>query len=86
MADVNIQQTPSSGESRSGGSGAVWAVVVVILLLVIGWFIFNGGFSTRRTTNVNVNNGHSCHRDFAHGCRPILVAPDDARNAAIAAS
>src|SRR5215475_7784206 len=22
------------------------------------------------TTNVNVNNGHSCHRDFAHGCRP----------------
>ena len=55
MADVNIQQTPSSGESRSGGSGAVWAVVVVILLLVIGWFIFNGGFSTRRTTNVNVN-------------------------------
>ena len=55
MADVNIQQTPSSGESRSGGSGAVWTVVVVILLLVIGWFIFSGGLNSRSTTNLNVN-------------------------------
>src|SRR3954469_8477985 len=54
MADVNIQQTPSSGESR-GGSGAVWAVVVIILLLVIGWFIFGGGFHRSSTTNLNVN-------------------------------
>jgi len=54
MADVNIQQTPSSGESR-GGSGAVWAVVVVILLLVIGWFIFGGGLTRRSTTRVDVN-------------------------------
>jgi hypothetical protein len=53
MADVNIQQSP--GESRGGGSGAVWAVVVVILLLVIGWFIFGGGFTRRSTTNVNIN-------------------------------
>src|SRR3982751_6017012 len=56
MADVNIQQTPSSGESRSGGSGAVWAVVVIILLLVIAWFVFGGGFGRRSsTTNLNVN-------------------------------
>jgi hypothetical protein len=54
MADVNIQQTPSSGESR-GGSGAVWAVVVIILLLVIGWFVFGGGFHRSSTTNLNVN-------------------------------
>src|SRR5690242_20323502 len=54
MADVNIQQTPSSGESR-GGSGAVWAVVVIILLLVIGWFIFGGGLHRSSTTNLNVN-------------------------------
>ena len=54
MADVNIQQTPSSGESR-GGSGAVWAVVVIILLLVIGWFIFGGGLHRTSTTNLNVN-------------------------------
>src|SRR6185369_12101820 len=32
-------------------------------------------FERISTTYVNVNNGHSCHRDFAHGCRPILVAP-----------
>lgn len=55
MADVNIQQTPSSGESRGGGSGAVWAVVVIILLLVVAWFVFGGGFSRRSTTNLNVN-------------------------------
>lgn len=54
MADVNIQQTPSSGESR-GGSGAVWAVVVIILLLVIGWFIFGGGMHRTSTTKVDVN-------------------------------
>ena len=54
MADVNIQQTPSSGESR-GVSGAVWAVVVIILLLVIGWFIFGGGLHRTSTTNLNVN-------------------------------
>jgi hypothetical protein len=54
MADVNIQQTPSSGESR-GGSGAVWAVVVIILLLVIGWFIFGGGLHRSTTANINVN-------------------------------
>lgn len=52
MADVNIQQTPSSGESR-GGSGAVWAVVVVILLLVIGWFVFGGGLNRHTTVNIN---------------------------------
>src|SRR5215470_18543271 len=33
-------------------------------------------FERISTTNVNVNNGHSCHRDFAHGCRPKLVVPD----------
>jgi hypothetical protein len=54
MADVNIQQTPSSGESR-GGSGAVWAIVVVILLLVIGWFVFGGGLNRHTTANINVN-------------------------------
>src|SRR5215510_10232548 len=32
------------------------------------------------TTNVDVDNGHSCHRDFAHGCRPIPVAPGPARS------
>jgi hypothetical protein len=32
------------------------------------------------TTNVDVDNGHSCHRDFAHGCRPIPVAPVPARS------
>src|SRR6266571_2451776 len=38
-------------------------------------------FERISTTNVNVNNGHSCHRDFAHGCRPKLVAQyDDARS------
>ena len=57
MADVNIQQTPSpsSGETRSGGSGAVWAIVVVILLLVIGWFVFGGGLTRRSTSTINVN-------------------------------
>ena len=55
MADVNIQQTPSSGESRGGSSGAVWAVVVVILLLVIGWFVFGGGLTRRSRTDINVN-------------------------------
>ena len=55
MADFNIQQTPSSGESRGGGSGAVRAVVVIILLLVIAWFAFGGGLSRHSTTNLNVN-------------------------------
>ena len=54
MADVNIQQTPSSGESR-GGSGAVWAVVVIILLLVIAWFVFGGGLHKTSTTKIDVN-------------------------------
>ncbi|HEY7232680.1 MAG TPA: hypothetical protein VH539_00965 [Gemmatimonadaceae bacterium] len=55
MADVNIQQTPSTGETRSGGSGAVWAIVVVILLLVIGWFVFGGRLTRSTTSTINVN-------------------------------
>jgi len=55
MADVNIQQTPSGGETRSGGSGAVWAVVVVVLLLIIAWFVFGGGLTRRSTTRVDIN-------------------------------
>jgi len=55
MADVNIQQTPSSGESRGGGLGAVWAVVVLLPLLVIGWFVFGGGLTRHSRTDINVN-------------------------------
>ena len=39
MADVEIQQTPTSGS----GSGWIWAIVVLILLAIIGWFVFGGG-------------------------------------------
>jgi predicted metalloprotease len=66
MADVNIQQTPSSGESRGGGSGAVWAVVVVILLLVIAWFVFGGGL-TRRSTSTSMCQGRPEEADQGLG-------------------
>ena len=50
MADVQIQQTPSSG----GGSGLVWGIVVVILLAVIAWFVFGGGLTQNKTTKVEI--------------------------------
>ena len=41
MADVNIQQSPSTETGR--GSGAVWAVVAVVLIFLLAWFFFFRG-------------------------------------------
>jgi hypothetical protein len=54
MADVNIQQTPTSGGSGSGSSIA-WALVVLVLLGVIGWFVFGGGITKKSQTTIDVN-------------------------------
>jgi hypothetical protein len=51
MADVQIQQTPTTGS----GSGWVWAIVVLILLAVIGWFVFGGGLHRTSTTKIEIN-------------------------------
>jgi hypothetical protein len=53
MADVQIQSNPP--ETRSGGSGAVWAIVVIVLLLLIGWFVFRGGLNRSSRTDININ-------------------------------
>jgi MYXO-CTERM domain-containing protein len=55
MADVQIQQTPTSGSSGSGVSWA-WALVVLALLAGIGWFVFGGGVhrSTSNGTTVEI--------------------------------
>ena len=51
MADVQIQQTPTTGS----GSGWVWAIVVLVLLAVIGWFVFGGGLHRTSTTKIEIN-------------------------------
>ena len=55
MADVNIQQTPSSPSGR--GSGAIWAIVVIVLLFLLAWFFFfrGGDAGTGSDVNVDVN-------------------------------
>ena len=50
MADVQIQQTPSSG----GGASWLWAIIVLVLLAVIAWFVFGGGLNKTSTTNIKV--------------------------------
>jgi hypothetical protein len=52
MADVQIQQTPSS--NSGGGAGWAWAIVVIILLGVIAWFVFGGGLHKTTTSNTKV--------------------------------
>jgi hypothetical protein len=54
MADVQIQQTPTSSGS---GNGLVWGIVVLVLLAIIGWFVFGGGLgrSTTSTTKIDIN-------------------------------
>jgi hypothetical protein len=51
MADVQIQQTPSSD---SGGASWLWAIIVLVLLGVIAWFVFGGGLHKTTTTNVKI--------------------------------
>jgi hypothetical protein len=53
MADVNIQQTPTS----SGGGGASWALalVVIVLLAIVAWFVFDDGLHKTSTTKVEIN-------------------------------
>jgi hypothetical protein len=70
MADVQIQQTPSSGS----GSGVVWGIVVVILLAVIAWFVFGGGFnrSTTSTTKIDIKTPAAAP---APGGAPAAPAP-----------
>lgn len=55
MADVQIQQTPSS--DSGGGAGWLWAIIVLILLGVIAWFVFGGGLHKTSTTKIDINAG-----------------------------
>jgi hypothetical protein len=54
MADVNVNQQPSS--SGSGSSTWIVALLVVIVLAVVLWFVLGRPGGTKRTDiNVDVN-------------------------------
>ena len=54
MADVNVNQQPSS--SGAGGSTWIVAVLVVIVLAVVLWFVFGRAGGTDKTdVNVDIN-------------------------------
>ena len=53
MADVQIQQTPSSDR----GLGWLWAVIAIVAIAVLAWFLFAGGrtSTTRNETKVDIS-------------------------------
>ena len=55
MADVNVNQQPSS--SGTGGSTWIVAVLVIIVLAVVLWFVFarGGGRTDKTDVNVDIN-------------------------------
>lgn len=60
MADVQVNQSPSTGtpqpvQSGGGGSGAAWAVVVIVLLAIIAWFVFGRGMVGDRDGDRDIN-------------------------------
>ena len=54
MADINVQQSPSTPPAGRG-SGAVWAVVAVVLLFLLAWYVFFRGGDAGTDVDVDVN-------------------------------
>ena len=54
MADINVQNSPSTPPAGRG-SGAVWAVVAVVLLFLLAWYFFFRGGDGGADVNVDVN-------------------------------